>query len=78
MGYPKYDANTTYADLEKRFTYHPPTDAKVQIHQGIREELLATAESIGILLPEGREKSLFLTKLEEAMFWANAAVAREV
>jgi hypothetical protein len=29
------------------------------------------------LLPPGREKALVLTNLEQAMFWANAAIARQ-
>jgi hypothetical protein len=28
------------------------------------------------LVPDGRERALALTKLEEAVFWANAAIAR--
>ena len=27
--------------------------------------------------PESREKSLAVTKLEEVVFWSNAAIARE-
>jgi len=27
--------------------------------------------------PDSRERSLALTKIEEAVFWANAAIARE-
>jgi hypothetical protein len=29
------------------------------------------------MVPEGREKALALTNLEQVMFWANAAIARE-
>ncbi|MGH3375967.1 MAG: DUF7681 family protein [Actinoallomurus sp.] len=35
------------------------------------------ADALNEVLPEGREKSLAITNLEQAMFWANAAVARQ-
>jgi len=64
------------ADLAVRFTYHKPNDYKAGAHQQVRNALLEIAVELDALLPEGREKSLVFTKLEEAMFWANAAIAR--
>ncbi len=34
------------------------------------------AQYVLALTPESREQSLAVTKLEEAMMWANAAIAR--
>lgn len=65
-------------DLENRFNYHPPKDDQTRMnHETVRECLLETAEIIVSITPEGREQSLAITKLEEAMMWANAAIARQ-
>lgn len=64
------------SDLENRFTYHNPNADKKGKHEQVNETLLAVAEDFNVLLPDGREKALALTKLEEAKFWSNAAIAR--
>lgn len=64
-------------DIDNRFDYHPPKDDETrQAHETVRAELRAVAYALDSLCPDGREKSLAITKLEEAMMWANAAIAR--
>ena len=63
-------------DLENRFTYHRPVGKQVEIYPILRAEAKALAYKIKALTPSSREQSLALTKLEESVFWANAAVAR--
>ena len=68
-----------HQDLDNRFDYHaPPDDNPVfrQAHEKARAHVKLCAVELNKILPDGREKSLVLTKLEEAMFWANAAIAR--
>lgn len=64
------------ADIENRFGYHAPTGNKGPKHDHVRRTLQTVAETLNSYLPEGREKSLAVTHLEEAMMWANAAIAR--
>ena len=64
-------------DIEKRFTYHPPTNNNVDRFSAIRTEAYLFAIQINALVPDGREKSLAITKLEEVVMWANAGIARE-
>jgi hypothetical protein len=64
------------SELENRFSYHAPSDEKIVKHSQVRATLQAVAEGFEEFLPDSREKSLALTKLEEAMFWANASIAR--
>jgi len=64
--------------LENRFAYHkPPNEAVASLHQAVRDVCLATALAILRATPPGREQALAITKLEEAMMWANAAIARK-
>lgn len=64
-------------DIDNRFDYHPPKDSDtVALHEHVRGDLKVVAHVLDKLIPPGREKALALTKLEEAMFWANAAIAR--
>lgn len=63
-------------DLQVRFTYHAPTEGQASLYQTLRGEALKLAVLIDQYTPESREKSLAITKLEEAVMWANAAIAR--
>jgi hypothetical protein len=68
----------TYDELAHRFQFHPADAQNTKdAHQTVRDVLLEAADMIVKATgPAGREQSLAITKLEEAMFWANAAIAR--
>lgn len=64
------------SDLRHRFTYHPPTAGQPEQYVQIRQAAYACATLIETLCPPGRESAVAFTKLEEAVMWANAAIAR--
>jgi len=66
------------ADYDNRFTYHPPRPELNQAarYESIREKARQFALYLADQCPESRELSLAITKLEEVVFWANAAIAR--
>lgn len=61
---------------DDRFKHHTPTPEKITWHETIRSDIASITRYWEIQIPDCRERSIALTKLEEAMFWANAAVAR--
>lgn len=64
-------------DIENRFAFHAASrQEKRDDHTSARQGCRQLADRLNNLLPEGREKSAAMTKLEEVMFWANAAIAR--
>lgn len=65
-------------DIDNRFSFHPAdTQEKRIAHEDVRAKCRALAHHFNQVLPEGREKSLAITHLEEVMFWANAGLARQ-
>ena len=64
-------------DLDVRFGQPPQaTQVSLNIHADVRNRCRVLADFINVTVPDGREKSLAITNLEQAMFWANAAIAR--
>lgn len=63
-------------DLENRFTYHPPDDGQAAHYEVLRHQGLLLGNVINELTPDSREKSLAITHVEQAVMWANAAIAR--
>jgi hypothetical protein len=65
------------ADIENRANFHPAEDDLTRLrHEELRAAIKEVMYEVASLTPKGREQSLSLTALEEAMFWGNAAIAR--
>lgn len=63
-------------DLSVQFTYHKPLKGQAPRYEILRNCAGQLADIICKTTPASREQSLALTKLEEAVFWANAGIAR--
>jgi hypothetical protein len=71
-------ATVDIGDLRKRF-HSPKVDDELAKKDLVWLEVVFTsvAENLCKVIPDGREKSLVLTKLEEAKFWAAAGISRQ-
>lgn len=65
------------ARIDNDFAYHKADEATGRRHSQVRLICRALAKEMAAAIPPGREQSLAITKLEEAMFWANAGIARQ-
>lgn len=63
-------------DINNRFTYHKPKQGQLEKYEQIRDLARAYAKLIIKYCPDNRERSLAITKIEESVMWANAAIAR--
>lgn len=64
-------------DIERMFSFHP-ADAheKRAAHERVRSDMRQVAHNWNVELPESPEKTLAIRKLQEAMMYANSAIAQ--
>jgi len=62
--------------VDNNFTYHAPKGDQPARYQSIRKMAKVLADFLIATCPDSRERSLALTHLETAIFWANASIAR--
>lgn len=63
-------------NLEDRFTPHVMNEDQIELSNKVRTSVILAAKTFENL-PDGREKSLAMTKLEEALMWANKSIVLE-
>lgn len=64
-------------DVEEAFEHSPPrTPDEIQQHVEVRNECKVLAVQLYVMLPECPERTLAIRHVEQAMFYANAALAR--
>ena len=60
------------------FTYHEPFEETQKRYQKIRTIARMFDDVVDEVVPQSREASLAKTKIEEAIMWANAGIARNI
>jgi hypothetical protein len=63
-------------DVENIFTYHAPKEGQPEKYTALRGYAKVLALAVLENCPNSAERMLALRKIEEAMFWANASIAR--
>jgi len=62
--------------LDNIFTYHAPRPGQAERYERIRAQAKNLAALVLDLCPDSRERAIAQTKIEEAVMWANSAIAR--
>ena len=62
--------------IENNFTYHAPKGDQTKRYEEIRSLAKNLALQIDKMCPDSREKYIAIERIEEAVMWANASIAR--
>ena len=63
-------------EIEINFTYHIPKGNQQEKYKSLRTKSKELAYIFNELCPDSKEKELAMVRLEEALMWANASIAR--
>jgi hypothetical protein len=63
-------------DIDNIFKYHPPSGDQQRRYVAIRGEAKTLAYWVLAHCPDSAERTLALRRIEEAVMWANASIAR--
>jgi hypothetical protein len=62
-------------NLDNIFSYHAPKADQADRYETLREAAKEFAKQVEALTPASREQSVALTNVQQAVMWANAAIA---
>lgn len=65
-------------EVERRLSHVPPDARRIALHTRVRQACQDLGAELALVLPEGREKSLAITALEEVQMRANQCIALNV
>lgn len=64
-------------DIVARFKHVDPDTSQQRRHAQVEAIFTSAASAVNDMCMDSREKSLAITKIEEAAMWANKAIAME-
>ena len=70
-----YSSPEKDAEVTKQFKYHPPKEGQLLRYTELRKLGKHLARTMINFCPPSRETSLALTNLQQAIMWANSAIA---
>lgn len=66
-----------HTEVKRIFAFHPAdTEEKRELHEAVRDMAFVLADWINDSIPDSAEKTLAIRKVQEAMFYANSAIAQ--
>lgn len=65
-------------EIRDRMAYHPATPDVAPKYDRLRNLMMAVAREAVAVVPDGREQSLMVTHMEEALMWGSKGIARTV
>ena len=65
----------TEDEIRDTFRYHSPNQEAKVAHEDIRHVMTEAAVAVASMLPPSRERSLYITLMQQAQMMANASIA---